>query len=105
MRSWAFLLTAPRRLSRKRILWACCEDEGWDLENPTAEQLHFIRQQVAVAGVDWGEGNDGSEKGPSGKMRNASYSVISVGYYSSDNVFNIVGYKKFMGKEVDPDHV
>jgi hypothetical protein len=95
--------TSP--ITQEDLVGACCDDEGWDLENPTEAQLSFIRQETAVAGVDWGEGNDGSEKGPSGKIRNASYSVISVGYYSGDGIFNIVGYKKFMGKEVDPDYV
>jgi hypothetical protein len=58
-----------------------------------------------VGGIDWGEGNDGSEKSPSGKIRNASYTVFTVGYYEHPKKFKIVYIKKYTGKEIDPDHV
>lgn len=71
----------------------------------TVDQAMQMRRLNLTAGVDWGEGNDGSEKSPSGKIRNASYTVLTIGYYTNQRNFRVVFIKKYTGQYTDPDFV
>lgn len=71
----------------------------------TQEQARWAQQLNLTAGVDWGEGNDGSEKSPNGKIRNASYTVLTLGYYVNQKTFRILFVKKYTGAQTDPDFV
>jgi len=96
---------ASKPITRAHIMKAC---EPYDLWNPNRLDNATVtkaRRVQLVGGVDWGEGNDGSEKSPSGKLRHASYTVFTVGYYETYKKFKVVLVKRYMGKEIDPDYV
>lgn len=97
--------SASSPITQEELVSICGDHSFWDLDNLTYEQLNFGRGCLLTAGVDWGEGLDGSEKSPSGKLRPASYTVLTIGYYHTNNQFKVVAIKKFTGKEVDPDYV
>ena len=83
----------------------CCRNHVSMFRFPfSQEEINFARQRVLFAGVDWGEGNDGTEKSPNGKIRSASYTVLNVGYYEDQHRFVIVYSKKYVGKEADPQY-
>jgi hypothetical protein len=81
------------------------KDAMKDLNSTLNGIVNRAKGMVLTAGVDWGEGLDGSEKSPSGKIRPASYTVLTIGYYHTQNQFKVVAIKKFTGKEVDPEYV
>ncbi len=84
-------------------LQRCCKDHSiMDVFSP--EIIRWAEGKELFAGIDWGEGHDGG-KGPTGKIKNASYTVLTIGHYVSDDVFKIIYIKKFTGKEVDPDFI
>lgn len=97
--------SASKPVTRDELV-RCCDPElkmlSWI---PTAHEVETYRHSVLVGGVDWGEGNDGSELSPSGKKRAASYTVFSVGYYVNQKQFKYVFIKKYMGKETDPHFI
>jgi len=97
--------SASKPITRDEMI-ACCDADKhfWPQECPPATQLEARKFQL-VAGVDWGEGNDGSDRYPSGKVRNASYTVLTVGAYITPAVFRIFFMKKYIGRETDPDYV
>ena len=84
----------------------CCSGKFRMTPDPfTQEQALQMRRLNLTAGVDWGEGNDGSEKSPTGKIRNASYTVLTIGYYTNQRNFRVVFIKKYTGQYTDPDFV
>jgi hypothetical protein len=95
---------ASKPISRAALMGICGDYALWDPNNLTP-YLADARSRVLIGGVDWGEGNDGSEKSPSGKIRNASYTVLTLGYYETQRKFRTVLVKKYVGREVDPEHV
>jgi len=96
--------SASKPITRDELA-LCCADYGlWDPMSLT-KHLNEAKRYSLCAGVDWGEGNDGSEKSPTGKVRNASYTVLTIGAYISQRVWKTFLIKKYMGKEVDPDYV
>lgn len=96
---------ASKPITRDQLIECCDPDHTLLPDHPNHRQIEIARQHVLVAGVDWGEGNDGSELGPTGKKRNASYTVLTIGYYVDQRVFKYIYVKKFTGKETDPEHV
>jgi intein/homing endonuclease len=97
--------SASKPVTRDELI-ACCSDyDLWNPEAMTQQQLAEARGSVLTAGVDWGEGIDGSEKSPSGKVRNASYTVLTIGTYINQRQWAVKLVKKYMGKEIEPDHV
>jgi intein/homing endonuclease len=97
--------SASKPVTRDEII-SCCDDyDMWDASNLTDNTVFEAHKHLLTAGVDWGEGNDGSEKGPGGKTRNASYTVLTIGTYVDQKHFHVKLVKKYMGRETDPDYV
>lgn len=87
-------------------LMDCCRDYSlWDPNHVSDKTLAEARRFRLFAGIDWGEGIDGSEKGPTGKIRNASYTVLTIGGYINSTIFRPFLIKRYEGKEIDPDYV
>lgn len=96
---------ASKPISRDELIECCDGNHKFLKEFPNAEEAAFGKRMMLTAGVDWGEGNDGSEKSPGGKIRNASYTVLTIGTYTNQNQFKVMFAKKYMGNQVDPDFV
>jgi len=62
----------------------------------------WTKRMEIFAGIDWGEGTDGSEKSEKGRLKHASYTVLSLGTYLSPKSFHYFYYKRFEGKEAHP---
>lgn len=97
--------SANNPITLDEILEICGDYDMWDLDNMTSVQVSEARNMLLTGGVDWGEGLDGAEKSPSGKLRPASYTVLTLGHYHRQDQFKVVAIKKFTGKEADPDYV
>lgn len=96
---------ASKPITRDQLL-GCCDPGLSNLsDNPTPQQVSAARKHILSAGIDWGEGNDGSELSPTGKKKNASYTVFTIGYYVDQRRFKYIYMKKFTGKETDPEYI
>jgi intein/homing endonuclease len=97
--------SSTKPITRSEII-ACCDASKSFIKFPfTPETVSRCRNMVLSAGVDWGEGTDGSGKTPSGKLKVASYTVLTIGYYPVPNRFEVIFAKKYIGKESDPDYI
>jgi hypothetical protein len=96
--------SASKPISRDELIECCRDYSLWDPANLNTHIMEARRHQL-TAGVDWGEGNDGSEKSPTGKIRTASYSILTVGSYVNQKVWRPFLIKKYQGKEIEPDHI
>lgn len=96
--------SATRPVTRDQLIEICDDYDLWDPEN-LQNHLTEARKCILTAGVDWGEGNDGSERSPSGKIRNASYTVLTIGTYLNQKQWAVKLVKKYTGRETDPEHV
>jgi DNA-binding transcriptional regulator WhiA len=95
--------SASKPITRDEII-ACCSD--YSLWNPAMLQNAVAANRYQLtAGIDWGEGNDGSEKSPLGKVRSASYTVLTIGGYMNQKVWKTLMVKRYMGKEIEPDYI
>ena len=92
-------------ITRDQIMDQCRDYDLWDPNHFSDQTIAESRRYRLYAGVDWGEGLDGSEKGPSGKIRNASYTVLTIGTYVNSTIWRPMLIKRYEGKEVDPDYV
>lgn len=96
--------SAQKPVTRGQLMACCCEDHIWDTSD-----LNKLKQVASryllTAGVDWGEGNDGSGTTPTGKLRVASYTVLTIGAYIRQNCYKVFYMKRYTGNEVDPDHI
>lgn len=99
--------SASKPITRDEIMEACKDYSLWNLSTVegTRAAVAEAKKYQLTAGVDWGEGNDGSEKSPSGKIRNASYTVVSIGAYTSQKKWKLFYAKRYEGREIDPDFV
>jgi len=97
--------SASKPITRDELIELCASYDLWDPSNLTSDIIGESRRYLLTAGVDWGEGNDGSEKSPSGKIRNASYTVLTIGAYTDQKTWSVKLVKKYEGQEIDPDHV
>ena len=96
---------ASKPITRDELIQCCDPTLKTLMEFPNPDEALVGRRQLLCAGVDWGEGNDGSEKSPSGKVRVASYTVLTIGAYVNQHQYKIVFVKKYVGQQVDPDFV
>jgi len=96
--------SASRPITREELIECCAGYSLWNPANLLAHQQEASRYQL-TAGVDWGEGNDGSERSPTGKIRNASYTVLTIGGYTNQKTWRTFMVKKYQGKEIDPDYI
>lgn len=96
---------ASKPVTRDELI-ACCDGNAKLLRDPPdpMEMEHMKRFQL-VAGIDWGEGNDGSERSPTGKIRHASYTVLTLGTYIDQKRFKVFFVKKYTGAQANPDFV
>jgi len=92
-------------ITRDQLMDLCRPYDLWDPNYFPDNIIAESRRYRLYAGIDWGEGLDGAEKNPNGKVRNASYSVITIGAYINSTIFRPLLIKKYEGKEVDPDYV
>jgi hypothetical protein len=97
--------SASKPVSRQEIINCCDASYRFLSEFPDALELQFARQYMLTAGVDWGEGNDGAEKSPSGKLKNASYTVFTVGAYVDQKRFKVFFAKRYTGSQTDPEFI
>ena len=96
--------SASKPITRDEIIECCADYSLWNPANLNAIMQEARKFQL-TAGVDWGEGNDGSERSPTGKIRTASYTVLTIGAYINQRVWKTFLVKKYMGKEIDPDYI
>ena len=96
---------ASKPITRAEVIACCQEYDLWDPKNLTPAVIKEAQRMTLTAGVDWGEGNDGSERTPSGKIKYASYTILSIGGYISQKHWRLRLVKKYMGRETDPDFV
>ena len=96
---------ASKPISRDELIECCDNSHQMLAEFPNAEQAAWGRGRTLIGGVDWGEGNDGSDKSPTGKIRHASYTVFTVGTYIDQKRFKVMYVKKYTGQQTDPDFV
>jgi len=99
--------SASKPITRDELMENCGDYDFWNLSTPegVAHALKEARKYQLTGGVDWGEGQDGSEKSPSGKIRNASYTVFTIGAYVTQKHWRTFYAKKYEGRETDPDFV
>jgi intein/homing endonuclease len=90
--------SASKPITRENLV-ACCSPKHPFRYQPD----QWTRRVEVFAGVDWGEGTDGTERGNKGKMKNASYTILTLGTYIDPEHFHIFYYKKFTGKEAHPN--
>lgn len=90
--------SSTKPISRTDIISVC---------NPKYPYRHkpdtWTRAVEVFAGVDWGEGTDGSERSEKGKLKPASYTVLVLGTYVDPTHFHIFYYRRFTGREAHPE--
>lgn len=91
--------SAFKPISQKELIEAC-HPERRMIRHPKDSRLNY---PLTFAGIDWGEGADGSDKGPTGKIRSASYTVLTIGVPLTPVDFHIFFAKKYTGHETDPN--
>lgn len=96
--------SASKPITREELIECCCDYNLWPTASLNAIQQEAKKYQL-TAGVDWGEGNDGSERSPTGKIRVASYTVLTIGAYVNQKIWKTFLIKKYMGKETDPEFI
>jgi hypothetical protein len=97
--------SASKPITRAELINCCDASLKMLPDRPDAYAVEAAKKMILIGGVDWGEGNDGSEKSPTGKLRTASYTVFTIGTYVNQKQFKVVYMKKYTGAEVDPDYV
>jgi Phage terminase large subunit (GpA) len=81
-------------------LVACCSSKHPFRKHPDP----YTNSLVVSAGIDWGEGVDGSERGIKGRLKNASYTVLTLGAYVTPKIFHVFFMKRYVGEEAAPSN-
>ena len=98
---------AAKPITRAQLM-QCCDSNHHFIRDPlnlTPADVEIVNNNNLIGGIDWGEGNDGSDKGLKGKFKTASYTVFTIGAYSGGDKFKIYFMKRFTGKEIDPEYI
>lgn len=90
---------ASKPVTRAELI-ACCSSKHPFKTRPDK----YTDSSVIFAGIDWGEGSDGSERGIKGKLKNASYTVLSLGYFIDPTRFHVFYMKRYTGQEALPSN-
>lgn len=90
--------TASKPVTRTDLI-ACCSSEHPFKTAPDK----FTKSNLLFAGIDWGEGADGSERGVKGRLKTASYTVLTIGMYLTPHVFYPIFMKRYTGEEAPPN--
>lgn len=91
--------SASKPVTRTELI-SCCSSNHPFRNVPDA----FTQGTNVFAGIDWGEGSDGSERGMKGKLKNASYTVLTLGTYITPHVFYPFYMKRYHGEEALPSN-
>jgi len=91
--------SASKPVTRTELI-ACCSSSHAFRIVPDG----FTKSNHVFAGIDWGEGSDGSERGMKGKLKNASYTVLTLGCYLTPHVFYPFFMKRYTGEEALPSN-
>jgi hypothetical protein len=95
--------TAPvTQMDLQRCCWPAKtitgrESKGWITSR--GAETHGLR---IFAGIDWGEGRSEGEV-VAGKKKFASWTVLTLGAYATDETFWPFYMKRYTGKEIDPE--
>lgn len=89
--------SASKPITRTELA-ACCSSQHPFRHRPDA----FTSRVEVFAGIDYGEGSDGTERGAKGKVKNASYTILALGMYLDQKRFHIFYYRRFTGKDALP---
>jgi intein/homing endonuclease len=89
--------SASKPISRVELM-KCCSSQYQFRSSADS----WVRKMPIFMGIDWGEGTDGTERGIKGKVKNASYTIVTLGTYIDPNHFHILYFKKYTGKEALP---
>jgi hypothetical protein len=96
---------ASKPITRDELIGCCDAEQEFYSDPPNAYNINHARSQLLIGGVDWGSGLDGADKSPSGKIRHASYTVLTLGYYEDQKHFRVAFIKKYTGAQSDPHFV
>lgn len=91
--------SASKPVTRTELI-ACCSSKHPFRLAPDS----YTNSLNIFAGVDWGEGADGSERGMKGRLKNASYTVLTLGAYISPHHFHVFYMKRYTGEEAMPSN-
>jgi hypothetical protein len=89
--------SASKPVTRTDLI-ACCSSKHPFRKSPD----NYTNSLTLFAGVDWGEGVDGSEIGVKGRLKNASYTVLTIGAYITPKIFHVFYMKRYTGEEAMP---
>ena len=89
--------SASKPITRTELI-ACCSSNHPMRLHPDA----FTGSYNVFAGIDWGEGSDGTERGMKGRLKNASYTILSLGMFLSPTQFHVFYMKRYTGEEALP---
>lgn len=89
--------SASKPVTRTELIACCSSVHPFRLHPDT-----YTNSLNICAGVDWGEGVDGSERGMKGRLKNASYTVLTLGAYITPTVFHPFFMKRYTGEEANP---
>jgi hypothetical protein len=98
---------AAKPITRADILDCCKDDVKW-IRDPlamSAAEKTYAHKMTLFAGIDWGEGNDGTGTDIMGKIKTASYTILTIGGYVGGKRFRFIFSKRYTGKETDPDYI
>jgi hypothetical protein len=89
--------SASKPISRFELMRLCSPQHPyrWRPDEVTQNQPVF-------AGIDWGEGADGTERNFKGRLKTASYTVLTLGMFINPKQFYIFFQKRFKGEEALP---
>jgi intein/homing endonuclease len=89
--------SASKPITRTELV-ECCSSKHPLRYHPDS----FTHKIDLFAGVDYGEGSDGTERGMKGRMKNASYTVLTIGVYLDPTHFHYLFMKRYTGEEALP---
>lgn len=95
--------SANKPIARSDLI-QCCNSGRRPWVSPFDNEAYVLSRKIPLSmGIDWGEGVDGGIT-PSGKIRNASYTVVTIGCRIGSR-YCLMWAKKYEGKEADPDFI
>lgn len=91
--------SASKPVTRTDLV-ACCDPRFPMRLTPD----HWTQSLDLFMGVDWGTGSDGSERDEKGRLRTASYTVVTIGAYINPKQFHPFFFKKYIGDHAIPSN-
>lgn len=91
--------SASKPVTRTELISCCSSHHPFRLKPD-----NYTSSLQIFAGVDWGEGSDGSERGMKGRLKNASYTVLTLGAYITPKIFHVFYMKRYTGEEALPSN-